>query len=166
MPAIIKGMEFTCTECPDNTIQVTEGNTVWCSGCGAELGKRPVYLRGYANPITHVRRQAYSRAKRFQRYLRHVIQYSAVAAELLQNFDAIMDIYSAFEFLWQTGFKSSRKYFYAKPVMLKAACMLLGICPDSLPSLKDLEREGVQNKELVRLCHMRMAKMSALGRYL
>ena len=139
---------------------------MWCTGCGAELGKSPVYLRGYANPMVHVRRQAYSRAKRFQKYLRHVIQHSKVSEDLLQNFDEIMDIYSAFEFLWHSGFNSTRKYFYAKPVMLKAACSLLGICCDGLPCLKDLMREEVQNVELEKLKKERMAVMSILNRYL
>ena len=84
----------------------------------------------------------------------------------MQKFDEIMDIYSAFEFLWHSGLNSSRKYFYAKPVMLKAACSLLGICCDSLPSLKDLEREAVQNIELEKLKKERMAVMSILNRYL
>ena len=138
---------------------------MWCTGCGAELGCCTVYLRGYANPMVHVRRQAYSRAKRFQKYLRHVIQQSPIAAELLQNFDNIMDIYSAFEFLWHSGLNSSRKYFYAKPVMLKNACSILGICCDSLPSLKDLEREAVQNLELDALKKEKIATMSTLNKY-
>ena len=159
-------MEFTCDDCPQDTAKVREGCTMWCTGCGAELGSCTVYLRGYANPMVHVRRQAYSRAKRFQKYLRRVIKHSAVAEDLLQNFDAIMDIYSAFEFLWHSGFNSCRKYFYAKPVMLKAACSLLGICCDSLPSLKDLEREVVQNLELDTLKKEKIATMSILNRYI
>ena len=159
-------MEFTCKDCPEHTLTARDGCTMWCAGCGADLGRSPVYLRGYANPMTHVRRQAYSRAKRFQKYLRHVIKHCKVTELLLQNYDAILDIYSAFEFLWQTGFDSSRKYFYAKPVMLKAACCLLGICCDRLPSLKDPEREAVQNLELDRLMRLRITRMSYLGRYI
>ena len=116
--------------------------------------------------MVHVRRQAYSRAKRFQKYLRHVLQHSSVKADLLQNFNDIMDIYAAFEFLWRSGRNSTRKYFYAKPVMLKAACALLGISHETLPSLKDLEREEVQRAELGNILKEPMARMSVLNRYL
>ena len=158
-------MELKCPVCPE-AICVREDARIWCTGCGTELGKSPIYLRGYATPMHYVRRQAYSRVKRFRKYLVHVIRYCKVSDALWQNFDIVLDLYSAFEFLWQAGLHSKRKYFYAKPVMLKAVAGLLGIPCDGMPSLKDSEREVCQKAELEVLKKLRCTGLTCLRNYI
>ena len=154
-----------CPECSETTLQVREGAYIWCTGCGAELEWSPQYLRGYATPMIFARRQAYSRAKRFRKYLVHVIATCKVSGDLCQNFDTVLDLYAAFEFLWQSAFVSTRKYFYAKPVMLKAVCMLLKIPVEGMPCLKDHDREVVQNAELSRLLKHQGVACTCLREY-
>ena len=69
---------------------------------------------------------------------------------MLQSFYDILDLYSKFEFTW-TNSESNRIYFFAKPVMLRYCCEVLGLETDNLPSLKDKNRIKEQARELSNL---------------
>ena len=134
-----------CPRCNTETLGIQDGVHLWCDGCGIALKSSPVYVTGYCQSHS-CKNQIYSRRKRFGKYLQSVCHQKPV----LHSFYDILDLYSRFEFSW-TQSKSKRIYFFAKPVMLRVCCELLGICTDNLPSLKDKNRVKEQANELATL---------------
>lgn len=134
-----------CPSCNTETLGIQDGVHLWCDGCGISLKSSPVYVTGYCQSHS-CKNQIYSRRKRFGKYLQSVCHQKSV----LHSFYDILDLYSRFEFSW-TQSKSKRIYFFAKPVMLRVCCELLGICTDNLPSLKDKNRVKEQAMELATL---------------
>ena len=131
--------------CGTETHGIQEDNGLWCETCGASLGMGPRFVVGYCQ--SHSRRnQVYSRRKRFGKYLQEVVD----DVRILRAYYRILDLYSQYEFVWM-GTPSTRKYFFAKPVMLKGCCQVLGLPTDDLPSLKDKNREIEQAKQLESL---------------
>ena len=132
-----------CLNCKHNGRVQSEGHE-WCTNCGSQLPGSQHWVVGFQQ--SHFPRgQVYNRRKRFVRYLKGLGLGKAVT----QKWYSILDLYSKFEFCW-TGSPSERTYFFAKPVMLKACCSLLGV-EATLPGLKDKNREHVQFAELDRI---------------
>ena len=122
---------------------IQDGNHHWCDECGSCIRDEIQYVTGYCQ--SHFSRsQIYCRVKRFGKYISKACQDPTV---LSQYYD-ILDLYSCFEFAWQRHLGDSKRiYFFAKPVMLKVCCSLLGIEAD-LDGLKDKNREQDQLREL------------------
>jgi len=137
-----------CPSCNTETFGVQDEVNLWCDNCGHCLRDSPVYVTGYCQSHS-CKNQIYSRRKRFGKYLQTVCHQSSV----LQSFYDILDLYSRFEFTW-TQSETKRIYFFAKPVMLRFCCEMLGLDTDNLPSLKDKNRIKEQARELstLRLC--------------
>ena len=134
-----------CPSCNTETFGIQDGVHLWCDSCGTALKNSPVFVTGYCQ--SHSRKnQIYSRRKRFGKYIQSVCHQKTV----LHSFYDILDLYSRFEFTW-TSCDSKRIYFFAKPVMLRICCELLGISTDDLPSLKDKNRVKEQLMELTNL---------------
>ena len=132
-------------KCGTETHGIHEENGLWCESCGASLGVGPVFVVGYCQ--SHSRRnQVYSRRKRFGKYIQRVVENRAT----LRHYYKILDLYSQYEFVWMST-PSERKYFFAKPVMLKVCCEVLGLDTEGLPSLKDRNREADQARQLESL---------------
>lgn len=137
-----------CT-CGTETHGIQEENGLWCESCGASLGEGAVFVVGYCQ--SHSRRnQVYSRRKRFGKYVLSVVHNKTI----LRAYYKILDLYSQYEFVWMAT-PSERKYFFAKPVMLKVCCAVLDLCSEAdlgrLPSLKDRNREADQARQLESL---------------
>ena len=134
-----------CQNC--NTVGgIRDGNHYWCDSCGTAIKQEVQYVTGYCQSH-YARSQIYCRVKRFGKYISRVCQDPTV----LQHYYQILDLYSCFEFAWiRHIIDSNRIYFFAKPVMLKMCCILLGIETD-LAGLKDKNRELDQLRELQRL---------------
>ena len=134
-----------CPRCNTETFGIQGDVHLWCDNCGNALKSSPVFVTGYCQ--SHSRKnQIYSRRKRFGKYLQSVCHQKSV----LHSFYDILDLYSRFEFTW-TKSESKRIYFFAKPVMLRICCEMLGIATDNLPSLKDKNRVKEQAVELTNL---------------
>ena len=131
-----------CQHCNTETCGIQDEVHLWCDNCGRALRDSPVYVTGYCQSHSF-KNQIYSRRKRFGKYLRSVCHNSSV----LHSFYDILDLYSRFEFTWIRS-DSKRIYFFAKPVMLRFCCEMLGLCTDNLPSLKDKNRIKEQAREL------------------
>ena len=134
-----------CPSCNTETFGIQDEVNLWCDCCGNVLTDSSVWVTGYCQSHS-CKNQIYSRRKRFGKYLRTVCHNSSV----LHSFYDILDLYSKFEFTW-TNSDSNRIYFFAKPVMLRYCCEVLGIETDNLPSLKDKNRIKEQARELSNL---------------
>ena len=104
---------MTCSEC-GGTRFVTVDNYNTCIGCGVQAEYNPKYYQSYAQgPLYQIRRQYYSRAKRFTKVLKEM------RSDLIgQHFEDILQLYSFIEFLWNMKPNKSRKYFYSQKVIL------------------------------------------------
>ena len=132
-----------CHHCGHKGHVQSEGHS-WCTSCGAQVPGTQTFVVGFQQ--SHFPRgQVYNRRKRFVRYMKSLTLDGAV----LDKWYSILDLYSKFEFCWSSS-TSERTYFFAKPVMLKVCCHLLGVKAD-LPGLKDKNREHVQFAELDRI---------------
>ena len=131
--------------CGTETHGIHEDSGVWCPACGSSLGIGPRFVVGYCQ--SHSRRnQVYSRRKRFGKYVQRVV----VDKRILRAYYRILDLYSQYEFVWMST-PSKRKYFFAKPVMLKVCCAVLDLPTEGLPCLKDQSREADQARQLEEL---------------
>ena len=133
-----------CPTCSTEVDGIHDDNAIWCDQCGTAIKAEVQYVTGYCQSHS-CRTQPYCRVKRFGKYISRVTKDASV----LQNYHRILDLYSCFEFAWQRNLgRSSRIYFYAKPVLLKLCCDLLKLKPQNLPALKDKQRESDQIAEL------------------
>ena len=139
-----------CPNCNAVGSGIHDDNHVWCDSCGSAIREEVQFVTGYCQSYFS-RSQIYCRVKRFGKYISRVCQDQSV----LQSFHDILDVYSCFEFAWMRNIgDSTRIYFFAKPVMLKMCCRILGIESDT-PGLKDKNRELDQLRELGRLVESR-----------
>ena len=133
-----------CDRCNTEVYGIQDDNALWCEECGHAMRTQIQFVTGYCQSHSS-RTQVYCRVKRFGKYISRVTSDTSV----LQHFHRLLDIYSCFEFAWDKNRdKSIRTYFYAKPVLLKKCCEIMGIKASSLPSLKDASRERDQFREL------------------
>ena len=108
----------------------------------------PKYIQSYNNQHYVPRHQVYDRLKRFAQWTLARVKRPDIRSALRE----IMNHFSCYETTWHFRKDlTTRIYFFAKPVMLKVCCKHLDINTDGLPSLKDLDREADQMKQLVRL---------------
>ena len=133
-----------CPNCSTEVWGIRDDNAIWCDNCGTAIKEDVQYVTGYCQ--SHAcRTQPYCRVKRFGKYITKVTNDTSV----LQHYHTILDLYSCFEYAWQRNLdKSTRVYFYAKPVLLRLCCDLLKLEPQNLPALKDKQRENDQIQEL------------------
>ena len=97
------------------------------------------------------RTQVYCRSQRFGKYI------SSRSPSVLHKYNDLLDLYSLFEFVWTHNQNlTKRTYFYAKPVVLKLCCEILGLDTENLPGLKDPLRELDQIQELKNLSTLPM----------
>ena len=145
---------MVCPHCGAATHGIEEGNHVWCDVCGRSMRESPMFVVGFHQSHS-ARSQVYCRRKRFAKYIQRVCSKPAV----LQNFYQILDLYSQYELVW-TRTPSKRKYFFAKPVMLKVCCQMLDIDTEGLPALKDINREVDQAGQLAELRATQLWRLS------
>ena len=112
----------------------------------------PKFVVGYCQSHS-ARNQVYNRRKRFGEYIQRVCKNVSV----LRRYYDILDLYAMFELMWVRN-PSKRKYFFAKPVMLKVCCRQLKLDVAGLPSLKDRNREVDQENQLRALTQLPMWK--------
>ena len=137
--------QMACDNCGTETFGVQEGGHLWCPHCGCSMRNTPHFVTGYCQSHS-ARTQVYNRRKRFGAYIQRVCKNVSV----LQKYYDILDLYSMFELCWMRN-PRKRKYFFAKPVMLKVCCRLLDLDTEGLPSLKDKNREVDQENQLQQL---------------
>ena len=128
---------MTCRNCK-GTQFVRADNFNTCISCGTQAEYNPVYYNSYAVPVSHFRRQYYSRAKRFIKVLK------GMCSDMIgQHFEHILQTYSFIEFLWNLKPDKKRKYFFSQKVILWFILNRLGIDIE-VPVLKNKERTKEQ----------------------
>ena len=141
-----------CKTCGTETFGVEDGGFLWCTHCGCRMEDAPKFVVGYCQSHS-ARNQVYNRRKRFGEYIQRVCKNVSV----LRRYYDILDLYAMFELMW-VRHPSKRKYFFAKPVMLKVCCRQLKLDVKGLPSLKDRNREVDQENQLRALTQLPMWK--------
>ena len=137
-----------CHSCHDTNYGIIDNNHRWCVSCGTSMQEAPTYVQGYNNQHYVPRQQVYDRLKRFSQWTIARV----TRPDIREALRMIMNYFSCYEFTWHMRKElTNRIYFFAKPVMLKVCCKHLGISTENLPSLKDLEREADQMRQLERL---------------
>ena len=141
-----------CKSCGTETFGIEDGGFVWCPDCGNRMHDAPKFVVGYCQSHS-ARNQVYNRRKRFGNYIRRVCKNVSV----LQRYYDILDLYGTFELCWVRT-PAKRKYFFAKPVMLKVCCRHLNLDTTGMPSLKDKNRELDQEQQLYALTKLPLWK--------
>ena len=148
-----------CPHCKQQTPGIIDQNHLWCDKCGVSIRSHCEFVPSYNNCHYAPRQQVYSRVKRFMKFVRDLAN-----PLVIRKFDAIVDLYSSFEFTWTCNRESSKRiYFYAKCVMLQVCCELLDVKTE-LPKLKDRTREIDQHRELNILSKTEAFKVSTESR--
>ncbi len=137
-----------CHSCGITNTGIMEMNNIWCTNCGISMKAAPMYVVGYDNQHYCPKQQVYNRLKRFSKWTLDRVERKDILSAMRQ----IMDYFTCYEFVWHMHKDLTKRiYFFAKPVMLKVCCKILGISIEGLPSLKDLERESDQMMQIEKL---------------
>ena len=133
---------MTCPSC-ESTDKVVANNYVTCTSCGLMYEYEPTYVQGYSTPYQHMRKQYYSRIKRFKKKL--LDMKSDLIGEHTEN---ILQMYGVLEFSWNICREKTRKYFFSQKVVLFFILKILSINL-SVPVLKN---KGRTDQQLKRMC--------------
>ena len=125
---------------------IVQGNSVWCTGCGAEVDSQVQWVTGYNNPNTYrAKFPVYSRTKRFKNFILELKKLT-----IFMNFNPIMDTFGLIEFHWGIHGSKTRKYFFNKGCVLHYILQFLELDLE-VRTLKDEERVATQIIEMDRL---------------
>ena len=133
-----------CNEC-GSTKSVVENNYVTCTNCGLESTYEPKYIRGYATPFYPIRKQYYSRIKRFSKKLR-----SMCCDVIGENTELILQVYGLLEFCWNMSQNKKRKYFFSQKVVLFFILGFIGV-DLKVPVLKNQLRTQQQLERMAEI---------------
>ena len=151
-------------ECPDCGIVnvIHEGGHLWCSLCGTSIQEKPQYVIGYNNSHYIPRQQIYNRQKRFNKW---VLVKCGHRSDVLSKMRPILDHFRCYEFTFHIRKDLTKRiYFFAKSVMLKICCEHVNVSIEGLPTLKDINREIDQKKELIEMQKTDDWKMIAISK--
>ena len=132
---------MTCELCGCDDLREIECYLT-CLGCGNMSEHVPKYVQGYATPRKYMRKQYYSRIKRFAKTLQDMKN------ELVgTNTAAILRIYGNLEFGWSMQPTRTRRYFFSQKVVLFFILKTLQLDLD-VSVLKNKERTETQLAEM------------------
>ena len=138
---------MTCLSCGSSSSVVTQ-NYKTCTSCGLMFEYTPQYVQGYQTPFQYIRKQYYSRVKRFAKKLLEM--KSNIIGE---NTECILEAYGKIEFCWNLCRKKTRKYFFSQKVVLFFILKELEIDVD-VPLLKNKERTKQQLQRMEEILHV------------
>ena len=134
---------MTCPCGSTSTVLADNYNT--CTSCGLMFEYEPKYVQGYSTPYQHVRKQYYSRIKRFRKKLLDM------KSDLIgENTEPILQLYGVLEFGWNISKDKKRKYFFSQKVVLYFLLKVLKINL-AVPVLKNKDRT---EEQLKRMCYI------------
>jgi len=138
-----------------STEEVSEGQQMWCTGCGSRKGANTTWVGSYNHQSHYKKKQLYNRGKRFRLFV-----ISLGLHDVCCELGNIMQLFRILEFSW-SGQHTTRKYFYSKNVALRFILDILGFestTIDKIHSLKDKERAAKQidqmNHDLTRVASL------------